>query len=616
MTTTSLSERVPGHPRAWTVPVTPGLWCFLAFVAIAARGLILQAGAITADLIDSDDALRLIQVRDLLAGASWFDVSTPALGGSGGLVSHWSRLIDLPLAVLLSILKFMLPGALAELMLRAIWPLIVLAPLLWLVAREISVARGQVAALVAVGLVVLSPTALYQFDPGRIDHHNVMITATVSAALLMWAHPGNAKTWLIAGGLAGLALAVGYEALAPVIILAALAGLWGLTDRRQGLATSAFTAGLVVTLALALALTKTPAQWLTSHCDALSANIVVLAAIAGSVLVVVLTRGAEWSWTARLTVLGCASGLGLAAFAALEPACLAGPMGQVPQSLTPVWLSLVDEARSPFAPLARGGLSNGIALAIFLAAGLTAQVACVRRNGRPADVFLLAVAAALSILALWQNKFGPYATFALIPGLAVQISSLKARHSLSAGTVQLCAVVLVSQAALMGAAKVAYIGIDRIARVSPANHVVAATDIGSRNPRACMTMTTLRALNTLPPGLFAAHIDIGTHLAANTHHRALAGPYHRIPGAILANHAIFTAKDAAIAAKILATERVDYVLTCSALDEPLSRQPLWQSTLRSSLVAGDAPAFLVPIQAGNFPLLHIWRVDRTRLPAN
>jgi hypothetical protein len=612
MTIASLTEPTPGRRGSWALASRPGFWCLIAFTAICARGLILQASAITSDLNDSDDALRLMQVRELLAGASWFEVTTMALGGKGGLVSHWSRLIDLPLAALLSLLKLVLPVARAEFVLRALWPLVVLAPLMLLMARAMETARGQAAAYAALGLLALSPTALYQFDPGRIDHHNIMIAATISSTLLMWANPGHGRSWLIAGALAALALAVGYEALAPVIAMAGLAALWGLFDRRQGPATAAFVAGLVVTLALALVLTRSPEQWLTSHCDTLSANIVVLSAASGAGLVLVLTSGADWPMPARIAVLAVSGALGLAGFGALEPACLAGPMAQVPKSLTPIWLNLVDEARSPLQPLSPGALPNGIALAIFLAAGVAAQTASAWRDRKREDVFLLAVASAFAMLALWQNKFGPYATFALIPGLAVQIARLSAWQSLGAATIRLAAVVLVSQATLMGAAKAAKSGIGHFAPAAPATGVDNAAEF--RDPRACIAMDTLRTLNRLPAGLFAAHIDIGTHLAAHTHHRALAGPYHRIPNAILASHETFAAADEATAARIIAREGIDYVLTCRALDDPLARQPSWQGSFRARLVTGAAPDFLEPVAVEGSSLLRVWRVDWARLP--
>ena len=56
---------------------------------------------------------------------------------------------------------------------------------------------------------------------------------------------------------------------------------------------------------------------------------------------------------------------------------------------------------------------------------------------------------------------------------------------------------------------------------------------------ACAKPAAMRDLADLPPGLVAAHIDIGTYIAVLTQHRALAAPYHRIANAIIANHQIF-----------------------------------------------------------------------------
>src|SRR5690242_21802556 len=53
---------------------------------------------------DTDDAVRLVTVRELLGGAPWFDTTLPRIGAPEPLVSHWSRLIDLPLAALIGTL--------------------------------------------------------------------------------------------------------------------------------------------------------------------------------------------------------------------------------------------------------------------------------------------------------------------------------------------------------------------------------------------------------------------------------------------------------------------------------------------------------------------------------
>ena len=54
---------------------------------------------------DTDDAVRLVTVRELLGGAPWFDTTLPRIGAPEPLVSHWSRLIDAPLAVLMLLFR-------------------------------------------------------------------------------------------------------------------------------------------------------------------------------------------------------------------------------------------------------------------------------------------------------------------------------------------------------------------------------------------------------------------------------------------------------------------------------------------------------------------------------
>ncbi len=51
--------------------------------------------------LSTDDAMRLVQVRDLLAGQNWFDLTQHRLSPPAGVTMHWSRLIDLPLAALI-----------------------------------------------------------------------------------------------------------------------------------------------------------------------------------------------------------------------------------------------------------------------------------------------------------------------------------------------------------------------------------------------------------------------------------------------------------------------------------------------------------------------------------
>ena len=56
------------------------------------------------DAMSTDDAMRLVEVRDLIAGQGWFDLTQYRLDPPG-LPMHWSRVIDAPLAAIILMLR-------------------------------------------------------------------------------------------------------------------------------------------------------------------------------------------------------------------------------------------------------------------------------------------------------------------------------------------------------------------------------------------------------------------------------------------------------------------------------------------------------------------------------
>ena len=128
----------------------------------------------------------------------------------------------------------------AERLTHIVWPMTLAGGFLWVFYRSTANSAGETAARLALLLAVFTPSAWYQFAVGRIDHHNAMIAATVSAALLMWSYPERKDLWRLAGVLTGLALAVGYEALAPAVALGLLATAWSFADQRAAKPTQEF----------------------------------------------------------------------------------------------------------------------------------------------------------------------------------------------------------------------------------------------------------------------------------------------------------------------------------------------------------------------------------------
>ena len=103
----------------------------LALAVVLVAGLKLwihKAPLLDVRLGDSDDAMRLVLVRDLLGGRGWFDQHVMRLQPPVGVYLHWSRLLDGALAGYELVLRTILPPAAAEWATRATWPLLWLFP--------------------------------------------------------------------------------------------------------------------------------------------------------------------------------------------------------------------------------------------------------------------------------------------------------------------------------------------------------------------------------------------------------------------------------------------------------------------------------------------------------
>jgi hypothetical protein len=205
----------------------PNLVALVALVwLVVALALLLQYWVQTAEtLLDTDDAMRLVEMRAWLAGQGWFDLHQPRLQPPIGYDSHWSRLIDAGLAGLFVMFKSVVDPAAAERLMRAWWPLLWLLPT---IAGTVAIAlrlAGREAAMFALLLAMVGVPAYQQFTPGRIDHHCVQIALTVLAlAAVVWS---DRKHWTAtaAGALSGGALTIGFECLPYLAVCGVMLGL-------------------------------------------------------------------------------------------------------------------------------------------------------------------------------------------------------------------------------------------------------------------------------------------------------------------------------------------------------------------------------------------------------
>ena len=208
-------------------------------------------------------------MRELLAGAPWFDTTLPRIGAPEPLVSHWSRLIDAPLGAMIAAFSPLLGKDGAELAMRILWPALLFLTLAIIVASEVRRRAGPLAAAFVLYLVVNSAAAIMQFRPGRIDHHNAQVLCAVAGLLFLARSWEDGRSGWIAGVLLGLGLAIGYEAMALIVPTLAIASLLAIWHPGKGAEVARAAAAATAVLFVAFFLTVPPARWLDVRCDAL-----------------------------------------------------------------------------------------------------------------------------------------------------------------------------------------------------------------------------------------------------------------------------------------------------------------------------------------------------------
>ena len=550
-------------------------------------------------LPDSDDAMRLVQVRDLLAGQGWFDMVQHRLMPPGGAGMHWSRLVDAPLAGLIGLATPWLGRPLAEGIVAAAWPPALFAVYLRIVYRAVRSRFGVRPALLALfaATQVAGLGTLFAF--GRIDHHNVQVLLVLLLGCAL-AESGRRVRAAAVGGLATAAsLAVGLEAL-PVIVIGGLfvLGDWIVAGRTGLPAFRAFTLTLAgASLGLFLVQTD-PNLWATTQCDALSPPWLWLAVGSAAVASGATVLAARLGTPLRRAGFAVACGVVvLAVFVSLAPRCLSGPFQGLPAFVRTEWLDHVREMQSARSLLAT---LPDVALACYgplLLAGLVAAHAALR--GRPEIRRGAALTAAflLSGFVLAQFQFRSlYMAAAFIPLVAGPLFS----HTLT---------LLRGPAPAwhrVATASVACLLIAQVWMLLHAPFSGSAPESAAQAPAGpgCGTDQSLVALDMLPSGLILADQDLGPSILLHSHHGVVAAPYHRaITGLIAAVEGL--SGDEATLKRALATSGATYLVVCTS--GVTSKDPAMTSFARR-LAEGTATApWLERLPLAGTPLA-AWRV--------
>ncbi len=578
-------------------------WTLLAWGVIAGWYLWDRWGQINAlGLSDTDDNMRLMQVRALLDGQGWYDLRQYRLSPPGGLDIHWSRLVDLPIAALILIFKPFVGTPMAERLACGIAPLFPLAVTMGALALTVRRLVAPVAWPLAIIILLGCTSTMLMFMPLRIDHHGWQL-ACLALTVAGLADPKGARGGLIVGLSSAVSLTIGLELLPYCAIAGAIVALRWVWDGGEVRRMQAYALSLAGGSTAGFALFASNANH-TMRCDALT-PVWLSVTIAAGVLLFALSLLNPASRAARLGLAAVAGAAIAGGFAALFPQCLSRPEG-VSDELYNTWLNNVREAR----PIYRHSFAMGFPIAVLPVIGIIgAAVAAIRARSQDQLVGWVAIGlftAFAGAMLLWQIRAGPAAQLLGVPG-AVALAWIVVPWFLNHWWLPVrilgsaAAFLLVS--GLFAGFVVKYVKVDKPQK--------SRTVIARANAR-CASAAGMSLLDrTLPPSTLFTHVDLGPRLIVMTHHKGIAGPYHRNERAILDVHHAFTGSPEAFR-PIARRYGAQYLLVCPNMAETTIYRSRSPNGFYGQLAKGKVPAWLDPVKLPEKAPYRLWRIRYDR----
>jgi hypothetical protein len=537
----------------------------------------------TGAFFDTDDATRLVQVRDWMAGQAWYDLRMHRLGFPGAEPMHWTRIVDVPVAFLIKASSLFLDPVMSERAARIAFPFLLSVGVIGVSALIAIELVGGASVMIACLTTSFAGLSLLQFQPGRIDHHApqilLLMTSGLFALRAICGKQQRRNGFLSAACLAAM-LAISLENLPEACIMGAcFAALWAVQGKARSEGLNGFGWGLMSATPLFYVLTMSPARWFSVACDAQSFMHVTLMTAAGALCVCLTMLGrsaatprTRWLWIA-------ATGLALAVLMRTGfPQCGLDPYSDVDPLVRRDWLDKVKEAYSVAQAWSVGLQGFVLINYIPVLTGLAGVLVAIRRSEGEARLrWLVWFALSLVALSVAVFRIGTVQT-------AQVITSMGAVYVLSLVSERWRALRIPGAFALSVVA---------LALVVPADRPTSADAQSAQ----CTRPQDATGLTLLPEGRVLASIDEGAYLLAFTQHAIVAAPYHRNnDGNRLEAQAFALPPEDAL--QLLKSRQVDYIAICGA-----ERR---DSPLIAALLAGLPGATKLEV-SGNY---QAWRIER------
>lgn len=583
------------------------LICFAGFVMVALTGL--KIAPQISDLLlagDGDNQMRLVQVRDWLAGQGWFDVRQYRVLPPEGISMHWSRYLDAGIAAMLTGANLVLPLPTAELATLILWPSLLACLMVLVLVHGNSRLFGPAAAIGALAVFFGWSKLGGEFVAPKLDHHNVQILCATALFYLSLVS-GRARVLGALGGVVtAFSLAIGLEML-PVY-----AAVWGLMALRHAFdeeATGDWLVGFGISISIAAPLLmagQTPVSaWGVAHCDVLAVPVMVLGAV-GVVATLVPVLGARMLTgpATRIAALVVIAAMGLWLSYPLLDHCLAGPYSDVPPEIRKMIETMISEALSASAMLEAFPATLGRMLlppVVILVMGLV-SVWYMRSRVSPRQRTALVQAFVVTAIGLGfafvQVRSANLMTPAvpLVGGFIVHAFSQVPRSSL----LRIPLMILL----LLGLPITVQHGVTYV--LEPSATLASGTTEKAQLRRSCRNASGMAEVASLPKSVLFNPLNLGVPILVSTSQSVTSAPYHRSADAFWNGVGAFQSITALRAA--LAKSGADFVVICEGgLGDG-------DAMLLRSLKAEQLPIWLKR-EPGDRKLIAVYRVDKLALAA-
>lgn len=530
-------------------------------------------------LPDSDDAARILEVRAWLSGQGFFDLDNHRVNPPIGMEMHWSRISDLPLALVQTILFPFFNKEIAEKYSVFITPIIIGVTFVFALSKTSNLFyASKLNFPILILLLLISEWALQNFIPGRVDHHALQLLSFI--ILIYGLLKNDFKSGIISGFALGISLTIGFELL-PLQILAIfwLVNIWTIKGESRGQNIQGFSIAIIISILLGFFINTAPSNYFIAQNDRLSIA-QILPIITGGLLLFLASKITIKTRIFRyisLFIIGLIVLLIAFQFKELRMP-LYWQVGQMPRLL---WLSLVGEIlplKTVPIDLQISILYVAISTFIYLIYKISSHLIHRKENKNLENwvlIFLLLFASiALSIF--YQARI---TSQALVIALIIAPTIISKTYNKFGLLKAIIALIIISP-----------IGFNLIYSFVPKPKI---TNIEQARAN-CRTQDDFKHLAALPKGLVAANISLGVETLLQTKHDILTTHFHRDIGKEYL-YEIYLSDINTAKQKIL-SKKIDYIAICKGHAEFKKAADYINNTFISDIYNGKIPTFLTQIE--------------------